>query len=351
MLNFCTLFDSNYLSRGIAMYESLQKHCNRFHLYIFAFDDKSYEILAGFALANATIISLKDFEDRELLQIKGTRSSREYCWTCTPSTILYCINKYKLEMCTYLDADIYFFSDPLPLIEEMGNDSVLITGHRYTPVYDQTETSGKYCVQFISFNHDKNGMKVLRWWRNACLKWCFAYTEDGKFGDQKYLDDWKFRFEGVHELGHLGGGVAPWNVQQYNIVKKKGIIIGKEKTTGNIFDIVFYHFHHLKFFKDNIVQLTADYVINSNVKRNMYKEYISHLIDIEKNILLIDNYNDYLLIESYNDIKPRNIVIIISLIINELKITIKAIFNLVLLKNVYHRVHSYNIYLLKNILN
>ncbi len=42
MLNFCTLFDSRYMSRGMAMYESLKKHCNNFHLYIFAFDDPCY---------------------------------------------------------------------------------------------------------------------------------------------------------------------------------------------------------------------------------------------------------------------------------------------------------------------
>ena len=60
--NFCTLFDSFYLTRGIAMYQSLEKTCENFHLYIFAFDDASFEILKKLNFKHATIIPLKDFE-------------------------------------------------------------------------------------------------------------------------------------------------------------------------------------------------------------------------------------------------------------------------------------------------
>ena len=45
-LNFCTLFDSNYLLKGLSLYESLVKQCKSdFHLYVFLFDDKSYDIM------------------------------------------------------------------------------------------------------------------------------------------------------------------------------------------------------------------------------------------------------------------------------------------------------------------
>ena len=67
-------------------------------------------------LNKATIISLKEFEDEELLRIKPSRSIAEYCWTCTSSTILYVLEKYKVESCTYLDADLFFYSSPSPII-------------------------------------------------------------------------------------------------------------------------------------------------------------------------------------------------------------------------------------------
>ena len=279
MTNYCTLFDSNYLTRGVAMYQSLKKYTNKFHLYIFAFDENCYNLLKELDLEFVTIISLNEFEDEELLKVKNYRSSGEYCWTCTPSIIKYAIENYNLQSCTYVESDIFFFSDPLLLIEEIGDKSVLITEHRYTPEYDKSSSSGKYCVQFMTFKNDTNGIKVLNWWRESCITWCYARLEDGKFGDQKYLDDWITRFEGIHVLNHLGGGVAPWNIQQY-------------KLEENPFELVFYHFHGLKFLLRNKIDL-GGYKLRKEDIKILYKPYLSHLEKIKDNISVIDSSYDY----------------------------------------------------------
>jgi hypothetical protein len=185
-MNFCTLFDSNYMSRGVALYRSLEAHSDTFHLYILAFDNKCADTLVAMKLPHATVITLPEFEDEDLLRVKKERTRGEYCWTSTSSLILYCINTYNLPHCTYLDADMYFYNSPQLLLDEVPAEySVLITEHRYTKPYDQSATSGKYCVQFMYFKNDTNGMKVLNWWRNACIEWCYNRMEDGKFGDQK----------------------------------------------------------------------------------------------------------------------------------------------------------------------
>lgn len=286
MIYFCTLFDSNYSAKGFAMYESLVKHCPSFHLYIFAFDDKLVELLSKLDLQHVTVVTLQEFEDEELLAVKPTRTAGEYCWTCSGSTILYCLTHYQLESCTYIDADLYFFSDPAVLIQEMGDDDVLITEHRYSPVYDQTDTSGKYCVQFMTFKNNENGLFVLRWWRNACLEWCYCRFEDGKFGDQKYLDDWTRRFHGIHELQHLGGGVAPWNVQQYTFEVDGGRLVGIEIRTGKKFNVAFFHFHALKCEKWAIVRefFLTSYQLPKDAKKLLYDPYIRHLKECFKKI-------------------------------------------------------------------
>lgn len=243
MLHFCTLYNSGYAAKGLAMYWSLRRVCPEFILYVFAFDDVLADALKKMALPNMVVITLAEFEDEGLLRVKPTRTAGEYCWTCSSSTIYYCLTHFDIDHCTYIDADLYFYSNPQVLIDEMGDDDVLITSHRYSPQYKAQEYAGKYCVQFMTFKNTERGMKVLRWWRNACLDWCYNRYEDGKFGDQKYLDDWATRFEGVHELQHLGGGVAPWNMQQYEFENRKGSIMGHEIALGNEFPLVFFHFH------------------------------------------------------------------------------------------------------------
>jgi Nucleotide-diphospho-sugar transferase len=287
MYNFCTLFDSNYFSRGLALYRSLEAVCGDFHLFIFAFDDTTDSVLRKLNLPKASIISLKQFEDAELLQVKPSRSRAEYCWTATSSTILYVLEKYNVDMCTYLDADMMFFDSPKTLFDEIGEASILITEHRYTKRYNKEAKSGIYCVQFVSFRNDERGLKALRWWRERCLEWCYARTEDGKFGDQKYLDDWTTRFEGVHVLQHLGGGMAAWNVQQYDVFEKNGKLLGREKISGSEFPIILYHFHYLRFLAGNRVELGRR-ILSDEVLHSLYSPYLKKLERAKKEIAVID---------------------------------------------------------------
>jgi len=292
MYNFCTLFNTKYLSRGLALYYALEKVCHDFHIYIFAFDDQTYEILNKLKLIHATIISLNQLEDEELLRVKPTRTIAEYCWTTTPSTIYYVMQKFKVECCTYVDADVYFYLSPQIIFDEFGDNSILITEHRYSPEYIKEEKlSGKYCVQFITFRNDKYGLEALTWWKEQCIIWCYNRVEDGKFGDQMYLNDWTTRFKNVHVMQHPGGGLAGWNISQYNFFKDKEKFYGIEKRTRNKFDVVFYHFHYLKYYTNGKVQL-GPRIIPESAKEYFYKPYLKELDEIEHAVVKINSQID-----------------------------------------------------------
>lgn len=290
MNTFVTLFDKNYLTRGLALYTSLEKNCPEFILYILAMDSETGTWIKEHIQSNKkdiAVIELFEIENTypELKEIKIQRSRAEYCWTLTPYSIQYVLKQYKTAVCTYLDADIYFFNSPDLIFRELKKESVIITEHNYTPRYDQSETSGKYCVQFMYFKNNKAGNEVLEWWRNRCEEWCFSKQEDGKFGDQKYLDDWTTRFNCVHVTPRKGAGLAPWNIQKYNIQKDNDVLYVQDKITQKREELIFYHFHGLKEYKtpdDTSLWYLGEYDLAEINKFLIYQEYVCLLEQLQK---------------------------------------------------------------------
>jgi len=237
MKYFCTYFDKNFLIRGLALYESLIQNCPDFKLFVLCFDDETFSLLQKMNLENLELISLSDFEDPELLRVKNTRTNVEYFWTCTPSLSLYVLKKNpQINMVAYLDADMYFYTSPEAIYTEFGQNSIMIIPHNYSPDQKSKEkTSGIYNVGMLIFRNDKNGLDCLNWWRDRCIEWCFDRYEDGKFGDQVYLNDWPNRFEGVYVLKNLGVNVASWNIKNF-------------LNDAYNWPLLFYHFHGLKIY-------------------------------------------------------------------------------------------------------
>lgn len=273
MLYFCTLFDRNYLYKGLALHASMVRHIRDFKLCILALDDETHAILSKLKLKNVVLIKLKNFEDPQLLKVKSTRTPLEYYWTITPSLPLYLLKKYpRIDMITYVDADVYFYSSPEPIFKELGSDSILITEHRFPRFLQyKIKESGRFNVQFLTFRNNTAGRRVLSWWRARCLEWCYFRYEDGKLGDQLYLNQWPEKFLGVHILQHSGGALAPWNVLNYRYrVTKGGIIVDNDR-------LVFYHFHGMRLLDKNRFIFAPAYALPGVVLQHIYKPYTKAL--------------------------------------------------------------------------
>lgn len=271
MHHFCTLFDRNYLFKGISLHRSLMKECKEFTLHVLCMDDITHDVLNRLRLENVALISLVDFEDDEIKRVKPERSVAEYCWTCTPSLPLYVLSQNPgIDLITYLDADIYFFSTPETIFEEFGDQSILIVEHRFADRHKDRVVNGIYNVEWVSFRRDTNGLACLKRWREQCNEWCFNRLEEGRMGDQKYLDDWQDRFAGVHVLQNIGGGVAPWNFEKYAIEKKDGRIFVDKVP------LVFYHFHQFRIFSyDQFFFMPDLYTVERDVPMEIYQPYVS----------------------------------------------------------------------------
>lgn len=270
---FCTLFDSSYLIRGLTLYKSLSDHLEQFVLYVLPIDNECEDILHELNLPNIEVISYNEFLNDSLKEIRKNRSRAEFCWTCTPHIIEYVLEKCGASRVTYLDADLFFYSNPICLIEEMeeGNKEVLIVEHRYSKELEYlSDKAGKYNVEFMCFKNSENAWEVLKVWSDLCDEWCFSRFESTRFGDQKYLDNWKEKYQCVHVLKNIGGGVAPWNVYGYEL-----------KNNGDVYSvdgvpIVFFHYHDFTIISDNEYKSSIKYGATDNkILVQLYDGYFS----------------------------------------------------------------------------
>lgn len=276
---FCTLFNVAYLDKAITMYHSLERVSDNFRLYALAMDDRCYEILVDLNFKYLKPIKLSDFENEDLLGVKSDRTFAEYCWTCSPSLISYVLHKYNEPHCTYIDADIYFYSDPIVLMDEMIREqaSVLVVGHRFN-AYNRDfmcKNVGKYCVQYNTFLNDKNANLLLEIWRRQCIEHCSCDGDGIHWADQKYMDNWTIDYGFVYETLNMGAGIAPWNFSQYKLSSNhEGCIIVSKDATD--YSTVFFHFENLNYIDTKTVKINVfnTWCIDKELVKAFYNPYL-----------------------------------------------------------------------------
>lgn len=278
MEHYVTLFDSLFLPQGLALHMSMERHIGEYKLWILCMDDEVHGVLTKLNLPNVGLLNLSKLATPELVAVKPTRSKGEYCWTLTPFAPRFVFEAdADVSRVTYLDADMWFRKNPSPVFSEFAasGKSVLITDHAYAPEHDQSATSGQYCVQFMTFTRNE-GEVVRHWWQDRCVEWCFSRYEDGKFGDQKYLDDWPNRFSDfVHVLINKELILAPWNATRYPY--------------GNS---VAWHFHSLRIVSVSsklFFVMYGPYLLPKCTRENIYKLYINDLRSAVSRITVAGN--------------------------------------------------------------
>lgn len=267
MEHYVTLFDGMFLPQGIALHLSLQRHAGPHTLWVVCVDDQAMQTLTRLNLPSVRLLKLSDFEGPQLKDVKSSRTRAEYCWTLTPFSPRFVFKEEPAAArVTYVDADLWFRKNPAIIFQEFeaSRKQVLITEHAYAPEYDQTATSGRFCVQFVTFNR-LGGESVRKWWEERCLEWCHARYEEGKFGDQMYLDVWPDRFgNSVHILSDKELMLAPWNATRFPYARS-----------------VCWHFHGLRVVnrigRSKYGVDCGEYPIPPVTMKYVYREYVKDL--------------------------------------------------------------------------
>jgi hypothetical protein len=235
---FCTYFDHNYLSRTILTIKSLRRFEPNTPIYILALSELCEAILRELALPNVEIIPLAILESAypELTAVKPTRTLIEYYFTLSPFLPHFLFSRTTADRVTYIDGDLYFFTSPRPVLDELGEASVAITPHRFSFDFRNHHVFGRFNVAWLTYRRCAEGLACLDAYKADCTAWCYDRVEDGRFGDQKYLDAWPGRYPSLKIIDHKGFNLANWNIHNYMIRLKNDVVMIDDDP------LVFFHF-------------------------------------------------------------------------------------------------------------
>lgn len=282
---YCTYFDHNYLSRGLALYHSLQRHAPGSRLWVLCLSEACHSALVALNLPDLVPCSLADFEaaDTAVAATRASRSTVEYYFTCSPAWMLFVLDREPgAEWVTYLDGDLYFFAAPDAIYGELEDASVAIIPHRFTAQIERMRKFGTYNVGWVGMRNDRDGRAVIEWWRQKCIEWCHDYVDGGRFADQGYLDAFPTLSPRVKIVEHVGANLAPWNIGNYRIA----VVDGEVRIDGKS-PLIFFHFQGLRkdlgfFFFNSHRRYRAPFP--AAVRRYIYKPYVDELLTIDEKL-------------------------------------------------------------------
>ena len=300
MVNFCSYFDQNYLTRFLVLRDSLiRTKCNH-HFYILLLDDISFSFFKKKKLKNVTYCKLNELEDNklELNKVKKLRSTIEYYFTLSPYVPIFFQNKFHLKKLNYLDVDIFFLKNPELFYKKINNYSVTLIKQKANAKY------GNYNVGWISYNFlEKDTFKILNDWKNKCTEWCYDRVENNLYADQKYLDRWPSLSKKVKILQPKYTMISPWDIDCMSYISNN----------NNCYS---FHFHGLTLYKSFFISGLSKYqnIKNRDVIKSFYIKYVE-LLNLKSKELNLSSKNSL----RYSISKNLNYFYKLNLLIRKIK--------------------------------
>jgi putative methyltransferase (TIGR04325 family) len=272
--HYCTYFDRNYLRRGLALLLSLRRWSSEpFVLHVLALDDTTAKVLEARALRGVRVTHLEYLErsDEALARVRSERDGAEYYFTITPCYVSHLFRSDEsIDQITYLDADTFFFSDPRPVFDRIGDASVAITPHRFPAGREASKAHGMFNVGWVTWRRCDEGLRCLDDYRRECLEWCHDYVDGIRFADQRYLDRWPVRYGHVAVIESPGVNSGPWNLETHP-PSPLGDSVGEDV-------LVLFHFHQFRETPNGFASNLERYVSSAAIRegdgvRVIYQRY------------------------------------------------------------------------------
>lgn len=276
VFHFSTVVSRDHLYKFLALNSSLREHAGSYKLYVLCADDSVYDVLKAIPFENVVLVQLKEIEDETLLQARSNRLFHAYCWTLKPVFLNHVLQVFPdAHYFAHLDADLFFFADPASLFAENPTASLYLTHHRNAKAFEGFYAiTGIYNTGFVGCRRDDTSLEAIEEWALKCIDYCPIKEEPQRrlFGDQRYVEDWPQRYEGVHVVESIGANAALWNIANYKVSRQ-----GRQVCLNGI-PLIFYHFSGLSIISRYEFNLCWYYHIeDEKVVSLIYHPYLERL--------------------------------------------------------------------------
>lgn len=208
---FCTYFDKEFITRFLALHQSMEQHCKPYKLYVLALCQEANWFLEKAQLPNVVGTPLNTVLTPELQKVEHVRGRSEFIWATTSHWVLYLLRNISEPQVCFIDCDSWWWSNPDPIWEEIGDHEIAITPHRFSPVVRDYVYNGIYNGGFIYVRRTDKALACVDEWRKATLRW-----DRGKYTSQKQLNVWPEEY-GAYSIRHPGVNLSVWNqLDQYH---------------------------------------------------------------------------------------------------------------------------------------
>jgi|ETNvirenome_6_85_1030632.scaffolds.fasta_scaffold01427_5 hypothetical protein len=301
MISICTLADSKFAIKFLALRESIRNHTSEYTINLLCLDDDIFKLINN-NCKEVNCHNIKDLlnSDKELKKSQNNKPSFEslnlcggnekgakklqFIWSLASYYSWYCLKHCNIDDIVYVDADIYFFEDPTRILDLKDFGSIGLIENRvpYNPV------NGLYNVGIVYFKNDKDGQSCAAFWKDCLLhddnEYASAY---GTCGDQKYLELFPKLYNSVFKIDDYLGHLAPWNIHHHQYIADKILWNGKLQK------LLFYHFSNFKEDLKNKTYIPAPRHGILNLKNNkfvfsLYEQYFKDMESLNENIIWND---------------------------------------------------------------
>jgi hypothetical protein len=263
------------------LFSSMERHCGAFVLHVLAWDWEPRSVGPGVAVVRRETFLARHPDYAPERMPGAPRSPINSAVTARWRFFADLVADLGQPLTT-LDGDIWFWSSPEPMFEEIGAARLAVSPHRIPPAKwgrpgATFETHRKYGLYNTGFVYladpaiaDELAALNLGWSDTVLRR-----LPEGRvvFGDQGWLE-LVVEKHGAHVIEHLGVNVAPWNVHAHSFERRDDgqIYVGGQP-------LVCYHYSSLHLGPDGSVGQFADpgYAITVGQTQIFYEPYLSVL--------------------------------------------------------------------------